>query len=776
MEKNNHISFLNSLDFKLLISQSKKSVFWIILIFILAFVGSKIYLKYTPQKFSTSMIIKINDKSTPGNLLISNSSGEEDKLREIEVIIKSPFLIAQAIKNMNYNIGYFNKGDILTNTQYKSAPYRINISNEKLIYNDFGPFLINFDIENLCFSIKKNGKEIIKNGKENKTYNTEFGDFKITNINFQALNSYDQEDDQLYFAKINQLNLARQLTNSIGAYTLDGTAKTIKLEVSGTNGKFNYDLLNSLYKTYIRYDINEKSKSANKIISFIENQLIIVTKDLENYERKLHNFKKNNKIKDIDGYSSSHVERIIQTENELIKIKLNRDILEQIRLDISENENKSFEILSSISGTELEQMLTSQVQQLNNLLITREQMLFSNKENNDNIKNIDNQIRIKQNLLISSLSSIEDRYDEKIQILSSKIEEMNFEFYGIPEKEMQYANLSRMVNIKEKYYLLLLDKKAEYTISATSFVSENQILNPPIIPVSPISPISKNIYINGILIALLLSITLIFVRFLLHNQVYSKEDVLRLLNPKIQFLANIPISPKLKNEKSKLLIDSSKNTIISESFRALRTNLNFIKPLEDKSVISTTSSISGEGKTFISLNLGGTLSLNKKVVLLDLDLRKPKVHIGIDVKNTKGMSNILSSNKTEYKECLNDTYITNFKVITAGPTPPNPSELILNGKLEILIDKLKEEFDYIIIDTPPIGIVTDGIHIMSKADFPIFVLRADYSRKSFINDINNYNETSRIKNLSVVLNAVNIKRTSYGNGYGKYGNSYYNEL
>lgn len=772
MENKNNQSFFNSLDFKLLISQLKNSFLWIVLIFILSIVSAKLLIKYTPEQFSTSMIIKINDQNKKKDILSSQSINQDDKLREIEVIIQSPFLISKALKNMNYNVGYFNQGNILTNNQYKSALYRVKFLTKTKIFEEYKRYNINFDIENKSFSIFEDNNKILDNGIQDSIYTIDNESFKLTNINYEALKGFE-DDDQLYFKKIDHLNIARSLNRDISVYTLDGTAKTIKLSVNGTNGRFNYDLLQSLYKTYIDYDINEKSKSANKVIKFIDSQLDIVTTDLENYERKLHNFKKDNKIKDIEGYSSSHVDRIIKTENELVKYQLNKEIIYQIIADIAENENKTFEILSSISGTELEQMISGQVEQLNDILITREQLLFSNKEYNDNIKNLDNQIRIKQELLIASLESIEKRYEEKINILSNKIDRMNLELYGIPEKEMKYANLTRMVNIKEKYYLLLLDKKAEYAISATSFISENQILNPAIIPTSPIAPKAKNIHINAILLSIVLSFTLIFVRFLLHNDIYSKEDVLKTLSPTINFLATIPISKELKNSKSKLLIDRNSNDVISESFKTLRSNLNFIDALKGKKVIATTSSISGEGKTFISLNLGGTLSLSKKIILLDLDLRKPKVHIGINVKNNKGMSNILTSQEFNYKEYLNDTSLENFKVITAGPTPPNPSELILGGKLDEFIELLKVDFDYIIIDTPPVGIVTDGIPIMSKADYPIFVLRADYSKKSFVNDINQFKENSKIKNLSIVLNAVDIKRTSYGRGYGKYGNSYY---
>ena len=294
MENKTQPSLFNSLDFKLLINQLKKSTVWIILIFILTFIGAKLKIKYTPEQFSTSIIIKINDQKTSKNIISAQSISQDDKLREIAVIIQSPFLISKALKNMNYNIGYFNQGKILTNTQYKSAPYRVTFLNKTQFTETYKTFNINFDIENKNFTIQVNNEIVIQNGQEDSIYSLDNDDFKLTNINYEALKSFD-DDDQLYFTKIDHLNLARGLNKTISVFTLDGSAKTIQIKVNGTNGRFNYDLLQSLYKTYIDYDVNEKSKSANKIINFIDNQLNIVTIDLQNYERQLHNFKKDNK-------------------------------------------------------------------------------------------------------------------------------------------------------------------------------------------------------------------------------------------------------------------------------------------------------------------------------------------------------------------------------------------------------------------------------------------------------------------------------------------------
>jgi len=235
----------------------------------------------------------------------------------------------------------------------------------------------------------------------------------------------------------------------------------------------------------------------------------------------------------------------------------------------------------------------------------------------------------------------------------------------------------------------------------------------------------------------------------------------------------IPVS-KQTNKINRFVVENKANSVITEAFRTLRSNLEFMHQVSnEKKIIVITSTISGEGKTFIAINLGGVLSMSgKRVILIDLDLRKPKVHLTFKSNNEHGLSTILIG-KDNYKDCIIETEFENFNIITSGPPPPNPAELANSESFDNLLETLKQVYDIIIIDTPPIGIVSDAIFSFKRADLPIYVTRANYSKRNFINNINYIAEQKSIKNISIVLNAVEIMTSKYGYGYKGYGYSQY---
>jgi len=285
----------------------------------------------------------------------------------------------------------------------------------------------------------------------------------------------------------------------------------------------------------------------------------------------------------------------------------------------------------------------------------------------------------------------------------------------------------------------------------------------------------------------LVSLIIIVIKYLFHNNITSLHDISKQSNASIGILGMVP---KYKKEIpiSQLLVDKSPKSLIAESFRTIRTNLQFVDNSPGSKTIAVTSTISGEGKTFVVINLAGIISFsNKKVIVLDLDMRKPKIHLGFGVDNIRGMSTLLIG-KDKISDCIQHSNLSSLDFITAGPIPPNPSELIIGGMMDELLEQLKQIYDIILIDTPPVGLVTDGISIIQKADYPIYVFRADFSKKQFVQNVDRLINEHKFNRVSVVLNGVDIDRNkygydygygygygySYGYGYGGYG--YYEEL
>jgi capsular exopolysaccharide synthesis family protein len=273
-----------------------------------------------------------------------------------------------------------------------------------------------------------------------------------------------------------------------------------------------------------------------------------------------------------------------------------------------------------------------------------------------------------------------------------------------------------------------------------------------------------------VFLGILIPAGIIYIKDMLNFKVSKRTDIERATNAPI--LAEISHS----DDSSPLLVSTKPRSMVAEQLRALRTNLNFIIPQEGHRVMLFTSSISGEGKSFISLNLGASLAMSgKKVVILELDLRKPKLHAGLEIDNTKGLSNYLIG-EVGYKDIIKKiAQQENYFIITCGPIPPNPAELLVNGKIKTLLDQLKQEFDYILLDAPPVGLVTDAQILAEYVDATLFIVRHNYTAKNHITSIQNFYSSKKFKNLNIVLNSIDVNGGyGYGYGYG-YGGGYYHE-
>jgi capsular exopolysaccharide synthesis family protein len=379
------------------------------------------------------------------------------------------------------------------------------------------------------------------------------------------------------------------------------------------------------------------------------------------------------------------------------------------------------------------------------------------------------------------LDAVRLKYKTKYKSLLEKSSDYRSKLAEHPENEVEFSRLSRLYSISEKYYTMLLEKRTEFQISKAGYVSKNIILEKALGLGRLVSPDKRNAIIISFLAAILLSAMLVFVRYLFHDKIYSLNDITKYSTGEVALLGVIPRYDS-DIPVSQLIVDKNPKALISEAFRTIRTNLNFIDSSEGSKIISVTSTISGEGKTFVAINIAGVLAFTgKRIIIIDLDMRKPKIHKGFGVNNNIGMSTILTGIST-IDECFMDSHMPNLKFITAGPPPPNPSELILSSKLDEVIDHLKTLFDYIVIDNAPVGLVTDGIATIQRAHYPIYVFRAGYSRKMFTQILDRLKNETAVKNLAVVLNDVDVSRKiysyNYGYGYGYgygYNSGYYTE-
>lgn len=767
-------NFSSEFELGLFLYIFRKSLLWILLVLFLSFLASLLYLRYTVPIYESNLVLQINSSNTAGKVLkVEDIYENEDISSDIE-FLRSKYLLSRALKSLPLEVSYFNQGQFLTYELYTSSPIKVNFSiiDSAVLNRPFNLIIYNTEEAELIYS--NHGKEINKKFHLNNRVLTEWAEFKIDITDFKYIKQLQGEfNKQEFIFIINDIEtLARAYSKRININLLNKSAKTISISVKDGNPQKSLEITSAIAREYNKYDLEKKKKSSLKILTFIDEQLDVVYKRMRGSEKSIKSFKKDNKIPNMDEFSSLYLEDLNELDNQITDIDLEISILNEIERTISA-ESKDIDVynlLPILSGSDFEVSITNLISNLHALLVQREKSQFEVTKDNENIKSLDYQIDIQKKLLINSIYEFRDGLMRQRKNILAKVSEIEGKFYSIPEKELEYAQLNRLFSSDEKFFTLLLEKRTEYSISEAGFVPQNVVLEKAVRPSKPISPNRELSILSFVLGGLSLSILGLIIRYLVHNDITSLNEITKHTHASIGILG---IIPRYKKEipLSQLIVNENPKSLIAEAFRTIRSNLQFISNVEGPKIMAITSTISGEGKTFIAINLAGIIAFSgKKVIILDLDMRRPKIHAGFGVENEKGMSTLLIS-KDEISNCVHHSKQENLDFITAGPIPPNPSELIINGKIDDILNELKKSYDVIIVDNPPVGLVTDGISIIQKADYPIYIFRAEYSKKNFIQNVDRlYNET-RLSRLSIILNGVDINKRSYGYNYG-YGYGY----
>ncbi len=767
--------FNREFDIDILTNTVRKSWYWT-LIFIFVFVSiAYVYLRYTKPIYEATSIIQLGSIDEGKKIVdIENVSTIGDELSSNVELLKSELILKEALKRLRLNVSYFSKGDILTEEKYKATSYLIlplTLKDSAIVGKHIS---VSTEGNQLILEYDFSGSHQIDRIAVGKTYENEFFKILVNVKNWDILNSNLQENE-LYFVFNDFGQLARAYLPNLNVKVLNPEAKSIQITYRSNNPELSKNVVESVVQTFFQHDFEKKQKGSAKILSFITEQLDSISYELELSEVKIKNFKQTNKVPNPKIEAENLFTRITGLESEKVVLDLEQNLINTINDVINEAPNRLevYNLLPGIVGSQFERALTNQVNTLHDLLLEREDAAFSRTDKNANIKIIDKKITAQVNTIRRMLGAFTLKIKAQKDGLDKKIAEIETNFLDIPEQELELSRLERIFQLNEKYYILLLEKKAQYSISKEGFTTSNLILKDVQLPTSPISPRRTLIITMAILLGFFFGFLLIFVRYILYNEINSPEELKKLLDPRIGFLGFIP-SLKTKSEFSSSEVFKNPKSSISESFRTIRSNINFVSKNsgEDTLLIGVSSTIPSEGKTFVSINLSSIYSLSgKKTLIIDMDLRKPKIHLGLGLDNKKGISDVLSGN-SELKEVIQSTS-NGLDVISAGTIPPNPYELILNGKFQIMIEDLKKSYDVIIVDNPPIGVVSDGIEVLKLTDIPILVVRSNFSKRYFANNISSYLQDEKLTKIYTVLNGFKTRKKDYGYNYG-YG-KYYHE-
>ncbi|GAA4328209.1 polysaccharide biosynthesis tyrosine autokinase [Mucilaginibacter gynuensis] len=746
--------------------------YWIAAAVVLFTAASYIYLWYTPKTYATTGTIKLEEKKSEISDLVSvinNADRGPSKIQSETFVIQSRNLLLNAIRDIDYRISFFIAGRVRTSELYPQKPLNIQLLkfDSTAYYHDD----INYKpIDRRSFTLN-----YIINGKEvNKTYaynspvtigNTTFSIAMAAEIDHAAYRfKFNTPEDLLGRVK-GGLRISEVIKNS----------NIISLQQTDSNPQFAADILNAIMNEYLNYDRNQKTQSATQMIHFIDTQLIDLSKGVQGSENKIERYKQNARILDVGSAADQALEKAREVESQRSLLKIELIAIDQLKKHISsEKENVSLNF--NLEGS-VDPLLNGLITSFNTLLIEKSALLKTYNEASQPVQDVNKQLQMVKKAALDNVYASSIRIQKNLDYLSGQLSQVNRQISELPAAERDLVSMKRDFEINEKVYSFLSEKKLEAQISRSAILPGATIIEPAQTSATPISPNSREIHRTAIILGLLVGIGLIVVIRVLNPYIYDKETVESLTTiPIIGVIRKFPA--EIDDFNTQILALSKPRSIFAESVRSVRTNLSFLASEKASKVICITSEVAGEGKSFVAVNLACTLALiNKRVILIAADLRRSKLHKTFKAANSKGLSNYLA-NQCETAEIISPSGYTNVDFITSGPVPPNPSELLHSDRMTALIESLRNSYDIIMIDTAPIGLVSDAIPLVRVSDVNVFVIRSGKSKFYAATVPQRIAQEYSINNTVIVLNAFAedmLHSRYYTTKFtgGNYGNRYY---
>ncbi len=694
---------------------------------------------------------------------------------EIQLLASSP-LISESLKNLDIGIFYFKKKFLKTEELYKSSPFLV-------VPNHEHPQPINFLIyvrilDNETYRLIIKGKNIdLYSLKSNTTVNripkidvdqicrfgenvtSEFFDFKILLSSEESLGFSDAGN---YIFVINKpVTILRSFQNRLVVEPNDAQSSVANLSLRSPTPARDIDFLSSLIVSYLNQDIGKKNYSSVKTIEYIDNQLNIIGDSLRTAEQNLQNFRRSNQVIDLSQKSGL----IYQQLQDLQRQKAASSIKLKYFLYLQDYFGKNQEITDIIAPSSMgvsDPLFNSLIQELIQLNNEKSNLIENNQEKSPYLKQILVRIENLKNTITENINYMLNSAQMEMDDTDQQISDLNTEVNKLPQTERLLLGYERKFNLNDEVYTFLMQRRAEAQIAKSSYLPDAELLEPPNLRGGgPVAPKKKLNYIIAALFGFLIPLTILRMKDLLDNKIHGKGEIEKEI--KIPYLGQVYTN----NKGIDNIVQKFPKSHIAESFRIIRNSLNYFLHNKQKNILVVTSTYAQEGKSFIAMNLAGSIALTgKPTILIGCDLRKPTLGVRLDIPENKGLSSYLSNQNT-LEEVIFPTEIPKLDIILSGPIPPNPGELISSDATDEMLKILVNKYDFIVLDTPPVGIVSESYIIMNKADLNIFVIRQDVTPKDECLNILKNLEEKNFKNLAFVVNDVPLLKKS------KYGYQYY---
>ncbi len=755
------------IDIKKIIYIIVKQWYWFLLCGIIGLSGAFLLNKVSKPEYSVNASLLVPEKTVGLDMkdLFSGSldQNKNNIYNQIE-ILKSYYLVNQTLQNLKWRTSWYKKDFWIWREIYRNEPYDIQ-EGTAFINAEGVNIYITPNSEN-TYSIKVDGQSKIGNVTKSISFEGHgtFGQpFINSYFNFTLLkkiNDIESTDGSYYFT-FNNLNTATQSYQlRLNASLKDKNSDIILCSIKGEDPVKEAEFLNQLIQEYSTNKMNLQNESQRRSLEFINTQLSGISDSLNTASTKFTDFRSTNKVINLGEEGKLVMDNLKEIEGEQAQSKMQLDYFKSL-YDYLKNASDYKKLVSpSVVGIQ-DASLNSLVLKLAELYNQRQVLAYSAKENNPTLILLDKQVSQIRSSLMENLQNLIDNASMNINLIKERHNKISYQLNKLPEKEQKMITIQRQYDLTNEIYTFLLQKRAETNIALASSTSDVQVIDiarPE--TAQPIGLAPRMKLLIGFFIGLLLPLGLIFIKNFFDDRIHSQDDVEK--NTQLPILGNIIHS----TAKTDIAVYESPKSNTAESFRGFRTNLQFMLTRETGNVISVHSTTPGEGKSFISTNLASILAMNdKKVVLIGADLRKPRLHKIFNLENDKGLCTY-PIGYDSLDQVLRPTQVDNLWVINSGPIPPNPAELLGHPQMKVLLDELRQRFDYIVIDNAPIGLVTDGLILGKSADLNVFLLRYGVSHKSQIKLINEIAAKQQINHCAIVVNDISTK--SFGYTYYKY--------
>jgi capsular exopolysaccharide synthesis family protein len=719
--------------------------------------GAYIYLRYTTRIYSASgtMLIKSEQQTGRSDKFeeIFSSNKTLNIQSEMEILRSKP-LMERVVTQLNLHATYLSKGRFITTNIYKYGPFLLQVAE---LTDSSSSFTLNIRfLDELRFRVNNEPAVF----RFDEFFKNAYGVFRLVrNPNIPVGKEYIVEWRSASAA-------ASSLVGSVQVVPRSSGTGILTVSFQGTNPQMCADIVNKLMEEYEGFTIEQKNISADQSLIWIDGRMKLIGRELDSVQNLLLDYQQRNNLIDIESQSSLYFNKINEADKTINENMVRISMVDMLNDYLRDSKTVYSKVPSSL-GLE-DPALAILVAEYNKAQIDRKTLINGNvPEGNPIVKELDAHIEKMRLNIQERLRTLRSTYGTLIANLKTQSGSAQYQAQQLPIKTKKYLELKRQVETKEGLFTILQAKREETAIGRASTISNSKTIDKAYASAVPIKPNSKSIRIMAILLGLALPAMFIFLTEVLNDKISTRYD--------IEKITPAPILGEIGHAYSKnpLVVTKTTRSMVAEQFRIIRSNLQYIINNVDKSVIVVTSSFSGEGKSFVTMNMGAVLALaDKKTIILEFDIRKPKILSGLNLPKGPGLTNFLVG-KARVEELVTPVPgFENLYVMSSGPIPPNPSELMLGQKVTDLFAYLRQHFDVVLVDTAPVGMVSDAQTLGKFADCTLYLVRQGHTFKKQVALIDEFYQLNKLPKVSIILNDVKVK-PGYGYyGYGRYGYGY----